>query len=44
MIVLRITHPDLHRPFRVPGYPVTPVLTIAVCIYILSGLRRERPG
>jgi amino acid transporter len=38
VIVLRITHPELHRPFKVPGYPVTPVLTVAVCIYILSGL------
>ncbi|HET9420035.1 MAG TPA: amino acid permease [Nocardioides sp.] len=38
VIVLRITHPELHRPFRVPGYPVTPILTVAVCIYILSGL------
>ena len=38
VIVLRRTQPELSRPFRVPGYPVTPVLTIAVCVYILSGL------
>ncbi len=38
VLVLRRTQPDLDRPFRVPGYPVTPLLTIAVCIYILSGL------
>jgi amino acid transporter len=38
VLVLRRTAPDLERPFKVPGYPVTPVLTIAVCIYILSGL------
>jgi APA family basic amino acid/polyamine antiporter len=38
VIVLRRTHPELPRPFRVPGYPVTPILTVAVCIYILSGL------
>jgi amino acid transporter len=38
VIVLRRTHPDLHRPFRVPGYPVTPVLTVIVCAYILWGL------
>ena len=38
VLVLRRTEPELERPFHVPGYPVTPLLTIAVCIYILSGL------
>ena len=38
VLVLRRTQPDLERPFKVPGYPVTPVLTVAACIYVLSGL------
>jgi amino acid transporter len=38
VIVLRRTRPDLHRPFKVPGYPVTPILTVAACVYVLSGL------
>ncbi|WP_226345852.1 amino acid permease [Agilicoccus flavus] len=38
VVVLRRTHPDLERPFRVPGYPVTPVLTVVLCAYILWGL------
>lgn len=38
VIVLRRTRPDLPRGFRVPGYPVTPLLSIATCVYILSGL------
>lgn len=38
VLVLRRTQPGLERPFRVPGYPVTPVLTVVVCVYILSGL------
>jgi APA family basic amino acid/polyamine antiporter len=38
VIVLRRTQPDLERPFRVPGYPVTPLLTVAACVYVLSGL------
>lgn len=38
VLVLRRTQPDLERPFRVPGYPVTPVLTVLVCLYVLSGL------
>src|SRR6478735_7054630 len=38
VLVLRRTQPDLPRPFRVPLHPVVPVLTIAVCLYILSGI------
>jgi basic amino acid/polyamine antiporter, APA family len=38
VLVLRRTHADLERPFRIPGYPVTPVLTIAACVWILIGL------
>jgi basic amino acid/polyamine antiporter, APA family len=38
IIILRRTKPDLERPFRVPGYPVTPLLTVAACVYVLSGL------
>jgi basic amino acid/polyamine antiporter, APA family len=38
VVVLRQTQPELPRPFRVPGYPVTPLLTVAACVYILSGL------
>lgn len=38
VIVLRRTRPDLPRGFRVPGYPVVPILSIAACLYILSGL------
>jgi amino acid transporter len=38
VLVLRRTQPALERPFRVPLFPITPLLTIAVCIYILSGL------
>ena len=38
VIILRRTRPDLPRGFKVPGYPVTPLLAIAACIYILSGL------
>lgn len=38
IIVMRRTHPELERPFTVPGYPVTPVLTVLVCGYIMWGL------
>jgi APA family basic amino acid/polyamine antiporter len=38
VLVLRRTRPDLERPFRVPLHPVVPLLTIAVCVYILTGI------
>jgi basic amino acid/polyamine antiporter, APA family len=38
VIVLRIQEPDLPRGFKVPGYPVTPILSIAACAYILFSL------
>ena len=38
VIVLRIQEPDLPRGFKVPGYPVTPILSIAACAYILISL------
>ncbi|HQR27362.1 MAG TPA: amino acid permease [Nocardioides sp.] len=38
IMILRRTHPDLERPFKIPGYPVTPILTVAVCLYIMWGL------
>jgi basic amino acid/polyamine antiporter, APA family len=39
VIVLRVTAPDLPRGFRVPGYPVTPILSVAGCLWIIVGLR-----
>ena len=38
VIILRRTQPDLPRGFRVPGYPVTPVLSAAFALYIISQL------
>ena len=34
VIILRVTRPDLPRSFKVPGYPVTPVLAIISCCYV----------
>jgi len=38
VIILRVREPGLKRGFKVPGYPVTPVLSILACAYILSSL------
>ncbi|MDQ3157855.1 MAG: amino acid permease [Actinomycetota bacterium] len=39
VIILRRTSPDLPRSFKVPGYPVTPVLSIIGCMWIIKDLR-----
>ena len=39
VIILRKREPNLERPFKVPLYPVTPVLAVIACIWVLSGLR-----
>jgi basic amino acid/polyamine antiporter, APA family len=39
VIVLRQTHPELPRGFKVPLYPVTPLLAIAGALWIVLDLR-----
>jgi basic amino acid/polyamine antiporter, APA family len=38
VIILRVREPDLPRGFKVPGYPVTPILSVLACGYILVSL------
>ena len=38
VIILRVREPDLPRAFKVPLYPVTPILSILACGYILYSL------
>jgi APA family basic amino acid/polyamine antiporter len=38
VMVLRAREPDRPRPFRCPGYPVTPVLSIGACLWLMLGL------
>jgi basic amino acid/polyamine antiporter, APA family len=39
VIILRRREPDLPRPFKVPGYPVTPILSVLGCLWIITDLR-----
>ena len=39
VIILRVREPDLPRSFKVPLYPVTPILSVLACLWILSGLK-----
>ncbi len=41
VMVLRQTHPELPRGFKVPLYPLTPILSIAGCIWIIQDLRAK---
>lgn len=34
LIILRRRYPSVERPFRVPGYPLTPLLALAGMIYV----------
>jgi APA family basic amino acid/polyamine antiporter len=38
VLVLRRRRPDAPRPFRVPGYPVTPLLFVAVNVWVIWSL------
>ncbi len=36
--VLRVRHPDLHRPFKTPLVPLVPILGILSAVYLMSNL------
>jgi APA family basic amino acid/polyamine antiporter len=40
VIVLRVAEPDRHRPFRVPFVPVTPLISVVACLYLMFKLPR----
>ena len=44
VFVLRRTRPDAERPFRVPGYPFTPLLFIAAAVALVANTIATQPG
>jgi APA family basic amino acid/polyamine antiporter len=38
VIILRRSHPDLPRAFKVPGYPVVPILAALACLFVMGFL------
>ena len=38
VIVLRKTRPEVERRFRTPGVPVTPLITVVFCFYLMYSL------
>ena len=43
VIWLRFKEPDLERPYRCLGYPITPILFLCMAIYIIWRLIETRP-
>jgi APA family basic amino acid/polyamine antiporter len=43
VIVLHLTQPDLPRPYRVHGYPLVPLIFLAMTGFMLVHLVIERP-
>ena len=43
VLVLRRTQPDLPRPYKMWGYPVTPLLFLGVAIWFLGNMLITRP-
>jgi APA family basic amino acid/polyamine antiporter len=43
LIVLRYTQPALPRPYRVWGYPLTPLAFLAVSLFMMINLAVQRP-
>jgi APA family basic amino acid/polyamine antiporter len=43
VMVLRIKHPELPRPYRMWGYPVTAILFLAITAWFLGNMLATRP-
>jgi APA family basic amino acid/polyamine antiporter len=43
LIKMRITHPELARPYRAWGYPVTPLIFLSVTLFMMYYLVVNRP-
>jgi APA family basic amino acid/polyamine antiporter len=43
LIILSRKHPDLPRPYKVWGYPVTPIIFAAISFWMAASVVVERP-
>jgi APA family basic amino acid/polyamine antiporter len=41
VMILRRSRPDMARGFKVPLYPLTPILSVLFCLYLIAGLPRQ---
>jgi len=43
VLVLRRKEPQVERPFRVPGYPITPLVFAGVCLFLIHSAVTYKP-
>ena len=43
LIVLRFREPNLERPYKVWGYPLTPIVFLAITLWMMIFVIREKP-
>ncbi len=43
MMILRFTQPNLPRPVRCWGYPITPLIFLAISLWMMIFMMREKP-
>jgi hypothetical protein len=43
VLVLRRKEPQVERPFRVPGYPFTPLVFAGVCLFLIHSAVTYKP-
>ena len=41
VLIMRRTHPNANRPFKVPFMPITPILGIVTCLVLMFSLPGE---
>jgi len=41
VLILRVTHPEFKRPFKVPLVPLIPLMGIASCLLLMASLNWE---
>ena len=44
VVVLRYTQPNLPRPYRTWGYPITPIIFLAISLWMLVYTFKDSPG
>ena len=44
VLLLRRREPKRPRPFRVPGFPIVPLIYIALCVLLLASAVYEKPA
>ena len=44
VVVLRRKRPDVERPYRMWGYPLTPVIFVAVTVWFVGNTLITKPG